>query len=253
MESRVTLLASMPNADKSVKNLVNEAKLRLVGLWGSQSATNEPSVAMFKPAWNMNRNQSSNLRRLLGGGQLGLRSGNLPSPPPPRAKEPSVPKGKGKQKAVDLTELFDDSSDVNGMDSGDVFTHYEAAAASSVLKKDSKRARGESSKTPLKKARTEDTPTAVPSKENMTPSPPTEQSTPTPVNPQPSSRAADKETFDNLSEGSLSSLVVGSARERIYKLSKHRRSQAAINETASMEVDQIINRGLNEIVTGCCL
>ena len=127
------------------------------------------------------------------------------------------------------------------MDSGDVFAHYEAAATSSVPKKDSKRARGESSKTPSKKARTEDTPTVVPSKENMTPPPPTEQSMPTPVNPQPSSRAADQETLDNLPEGSLSSLVVGSARERIYKLSKHKRSQEAITETISMEADQILN------------
>ena len=134
------------------------------------------------------------------------------------------------------------------MDSEDFFEHYQTAAAASVPK-DNKRARGESSKTPSKKARTEDTPGAGPSKENMTLPPPTEQSTPAPENPQLSSKAAGRETLDNLSEGSLSSLMVGSARERIYKLSKHRRSQAAINETTSMEVDQIINRGLNEIVS----
>ena len=134
------------------------------------------------------------------------------------------------------------------MDSEDFFEHYQTAAAASVPK-DSKRARGESSKTPSKKARTEDDPGAGPSKENMTPPPPAEQSSPAPTNPQPPSRVAGRETLDNLSEGSLSSLVVGSARERIYKLSKHRRSQAAINETASMTADQIINRGLNEIVS----
>ena len=130
-----------------------------------------------------------------------------------------------------------------------MFEHYRDDAASSGQKKNSNRARGESSKTASKKARTDDPPATAPSKENSPPPPPTEQTTPTPVNPHPSSRAADKEALDNLPEGSLSSLVVGSARKRIYKLSKHRRSQAAINETASMEVDQIINRGLNEIVS----
>ncbi|XP_062109752.1 uncharacterized protein LOC133821531 [Humulus lupulus] len=135
------------------------------------------------------------------------------------------------------------------MDSDDFFEHYQTAAAASVPK-DSKRARGESSKAPSKKARTEDTPGAGPSKENTTPPPPTEKSSPAPANPQPSSRAAGRETLDNASEGSLSNLVVGSARERIYTLSKHRRSQTTINEIASMTADQIINRGLNEIVSG---
>ncbi|XP_062113928.1 peptidyl serine alpha-galactosyltransferase-like [Humulus lupulus] len=123
------------------------------------------------------------------------------------------------------------------------------AAASSAQKKDSKRARGESSKTPSKKDRTDDVPATTPSKENSPPPPSFRQATPTPADPQPSSKAPEKEALDTRPEGSLPSLVVSSARERIYKLSKHKRSQAAITETASMEVDHVVNRGLNEIVS----
>ncbi|XP_062078969.1 uncharacterized protein LOC133783371 [Humulus lupulus] len=157
---------------------------------------------------------------------------------------------KNSTEALRLKMEEDELESTASMDSDDVFDHYQAVAASSIPKKDGKRARGESSKTPSKKARTDDAPATAPSKENTPPPPPTEQTTPTPANPQPSSRAADKEALDNSSEGSLPSLVVGSAREMIYKLSKHRRSQAAITETASMEADQVVNRGLNEIVSG---
>ena len=135
------------------------------------------------------------------------------------------------------------------MDSDDVFEHYQVAAASFFPKKVSKRARGESNKTPSKKARTDDAPATAPSKENSPPPPPSEQTTPTPVNPQPSSKAVDKEALNNLPEGSLPSLVVSFAREKIYKLSKHRHSQAAITDTASMEADQVLKRGLDEIVS----
>ncbi|XP_062094161.1 uncharacterized protein LOC133800223 [Humulus lupulus] len=133
------------------------------------------------------------------------------------------------------------------MDSKDVFEHYQAAATSSAQKKDSKRARGESSKTPSKKARTDDVPTNAPSKENSPPPPSSKQATPTPADPQPSSKAPDKEALDIRPKGSLPSLMVSSTRERIYKLSKHKRSQAAITETSSTEADQVVNRGLNEI------
>ena len=113
MESRATLLSSMPNADKSVKNLVNEANLRLVGLWGSQSATNEPSAggvqADVEPEQEPKQQpQAPPSRRRPTG--VTIRETVVPH----RAEKPSVPKGKGKQKAVEPTELSDDSSDVNG-------------------------------------------------------------------------------------------------------------------------------------------
>ena len=41
MESRATLLASMSDAEKSVKNLVTEANLRLVGLLAPHQGTME--------------------------------------------------------------------------------------------------------------------------------------------------------------------------------------------------------------------
>ena len=135
------------------------------------------------------------------------------------------------------------------MDSRDFFAHYQAAAEASVPKKDSKRARGESSKTPSKKARTEDAPTDAPSKEDLTHPPAPEKQTPTPADPRSSSKAVDKETTDHLSEGSLPSHIVGMARERLYRLSKHKRSQVAINDTATMDINEVINRGLNEIAS----
>ncbi|XP_062099777.1 uncharacterized protein LOC133805619 [Humulus lupulus] len=136
------------------------------------------------------------------------------------------------------------------MDAKDVFKHYRAAAASSGQKKDNKRARGESSKAATKKARTDDPPATAPMKENSPPPPPPEQPALTSADQQPSPKAPSNHTLRTPPEGSLPSLVVSSARERIYKLSKHRRSQAAITDTASMEADQVLNRGLNEIVSG---
>ncbi|XP_062114388.1 uncharacterized protein LOC133825471 [Humulus lupulus] len=72
------------------------------------------------------------------------------------------------------------------MSSEDVFDHYTAAATPSSRKKDSKRVRGESSKTSSKKARTEVPSAAAPSRE--TTPPPTKETTP-PTSPldQPSS------------------------------------------------------------------
>ncbi|XP_062093622.1 uncharacterized protein LOC133799640 [Humulus lupulus] len=147
------------------------------------------------------------------------------------------------------------------MDSEDVFKHYKADAASSGQKKNSKGARGESSKTSPKKAQTDDPPATAPSKENSPPPSPLEQSasTPsvgqtshpaTPADQQPSPKALSSHTLRTPPEGSLPSIMVISARERVYKLSKHRHSQAAITETTSMEADQVLNRGLNEIVSG---
>ena len=132
------------------------------------------------------------------------------------------------------------------MDSEDVFEHYRAAATSSGQKKDSKRARGESSKTPSKKARTDDPPASAPLQENSPPTTPLEQPASTPADQQ---RVPSREALNTQLEGSLPSFVVSSARERIYKLSKHKRSQASITETVSMEADQVVNRGLNEIVS----
>ncbi|XP_062090212.1 uncharacterized protein LOC133794317 [Humulus lupulus] len=147
------------------------------------------------------------------------------------------------------------SSCSTDMSSKDVFEHYKAAAASSGRKEDSKRTRGESSKTAPKKARTEDPPATVPSKDNTPPPSPLEQpgSTPPvdqdatpptivdqhPTPQDPTSRT--HRTQPSQPECSLSSSVVSSTRERIYKLSKHKRSQEAIDDTISMEIDQILN------------
>ena len=74
MELRSALLASMTDVEKSVKNLVTEANLRLVGLWAPQSDTRVPSEGSAFAE----EEPSSNLQRHLhGGDRLGSRSGNL--------------------------------------------------------------------------------------------------------------------------------------------------------------------------------
>ncbi|XP_062099754.1 uncharacterized protein LOC133805589 [Humulus lupulus] len=72
------------------------------------------------------------------------------------------------------------SMKMTDMSSEDMFEHYKVVAASSGKKKDSKRSRGESSKTASKKARTEDPQATVPSKENTPPPSPLEQPNLTP-------------------------------------------------------------------------
>ncbi|XP_062074855.1 uncharacterized protein LOC133778850 [Humulus lupulus] len=233
MESRAALLTSMFNATKSVKNLITDANLRLAGLKGSPPATSEPAAGgahdgVGREQGPEQQPQSPPPRRRPTG--VTIREPAAPH----RAAELTVPKGKGKQKAVEPAEQFDDSSDVYGtpfsflnnlpilihlfdgngnfrnapslnldffqelgssvenvptsMDSGDFFAHYQAAAEASAPKKDSKRARGESSKTPAKKARTEDAPADAPSREDLTHPPAPEQQTPAPANPRPSSK-----------------------------------------------------------------
>ncbi|XP_062075735.1 uncharacterized protein LOC133779847 [Humulus lupulus] len=124
------------------------------------------------------------------------------------------------------------------MSSGDMFDHYTASTAPSSRKKDSKRLRGESSKAASKKARTKDhPPAATPLKEKMPPpSPHDQQSPPAPVNQHSTPPAPTEQTPQGNQPGdALTSTVVGLARERIYKLSKHKRSQEAIVGTNSME------------------
>ncbi|XP_062075220.1 uncharacterized protein LOC133779252 [Humulus lupulus] len=156
--------------------------------------------------------------------------------------------GKGKKKATEPSAPIDESSDENDMSFEDVFEHYKVAAASSGRKKDSKRTRGESSKTASKKAKNEGPLAAVPSKDPTPPPSPLDQQASTPpVNQHSTPPTPSNQPHRTQPEGSLSSTVVNSARERIYKLSKHKPSQEAIDGTISMETDQILNRGLNEI------
>ncbi|XP_062079942.1 uncharacterized protein LOC133784668 [Humulus lupulus] len=199
MESRAALLASMSNATKSVKILITEANLRLNGLKGSPPTTSEPAVggvhAGGREQGPEQQPQSPPRRRSTG---VTIREPAATH----RAAEPSVPKGKRKQKVTEPAKQSDDSSDVHGMNSGDFFAHYQAAAEASVPK-DGKRVLGESSKTPAKKAQTENASTDAPSKENLTHPPAPKQQTPSPANPRSSSKAVDKEAMDHLSEGSL--------------------------------------------------
>ncbi|XP_062119071.1 proline-rich receptor-like protein kinase PERK10 [Humulus lupulus] len=166
----------MTDAEKSVKNLVTETNLRLVGLWAPQPDTRGPSAGSACTKEEPKQQPPvSPPRRRPTWVTIGEPAGT------PQAERPSAPLGKGKKKAIELVDLSDDSSDDNDMDSANAFDLYsapEAAAVPPSKKKTSKRHQGESSKAPqAKKARntgpSEDMPSAT-----TTPPSPHEQQTP---------------------------------------------------------------------------
>ena len=106
MEVRSSLLGSMTDVEKSVKHLVTEANLRLVGLLAPHqdmrestagSATAEEEPEQQPPASPPRRRPTGVMLR-------------EPVGTPP-AERPSAPLGKGKKKATEPVELSNDSSD----------------------------------------------------------------------------------------------------------------------------------------------
>ncbi|XP_062079289.1 uncharacterized protein LOC133783657 [Humulus lupulus] len=191
MEIRVASLASMKDIEKSAKELVTEANLRLVGLLAPHQDVRETTA------------------------------GNS-----------------------------------TAMSSEDLFKLYNVPTVPSSKKKESRRHCGESSKAPpTKNARTRDPPAAVPSRETTPPPAPLDQTSPLAPTDQTSPPAPDQTppqapTSQMPPAQTLTSIVLSSAKERLTKLPRHRRSQEAITGTDSMEVDHIINRTLNEIASG---
>ncbi|XP_062085917.1 protein WEAK CHLOROPLAST MOVEMENT UNDER BLUE LIGHT-like 3 [Humulus lupulus] len=141
------------------------------------------------------------------------------------------------------------------MSSEDLFELYNVPVVPSS-KKDSTRHRGESSKAPpMKKARTGDPPTTVPSQETTPPQGPLDQtSTPAPTDQTsplaPNQTPPQAPTSQTPPAQIVMSIMFSSAKERLSKLSRHLRSQEAITSTDSMEVNHIINHALNEIASG---
>ncbi|XP_062104255.1 proline-rich receptor-like protein kinase PERK8 [Humulus lupulus] len=147
------------------------------------------------------------------------------------------------------------------MSAEDLFDLYSEPepAAPSRKKKGSRQHRGvSSSNPPKKKTQTADPPIPVPSKETMPPPAPIDQTSPptlvnqtcppTPLN-QPPPAPADQTPPDQTGDA-LTNIVLSSAKDRMIKLSRHRRSREAIIGTDSMKINQIINRALNEVLRG---
>ncbi|XP_062113945.1 uncharacterized protein LOC133824949 [Humulus lupulus] len=143
------------------------------------------------------------------------------------------------------------------MPSDDAFDLYSLpkATAPASRKKESRRHPGESSSNPSKKrARIEDPPAPVPSKETTPPPAPVDQTLPpalvdqTPPPVPVDSTPPDKS--GNTQGEAIMNIAFNSANDKLKKLSRHRRSREAINNTGSMTVDQIFSCGLNEVLSG---
>ncbi|XP_062089687.1 uncharacterized protein LOC133796226 [Humulus lupulus] len=176
MEIRAASLASMKNIEKSVKELVTENNLRLVGLLAPHSDVRESTAGSATGGGVPEQHQdlSQPPRRAMG---VTIRE---PSSTPRAAASPTQ-QGKGKQKFSKHPEPILESSDENVMSAEDPFNLYSELdpVAPASKKKGSRQHRGESSSNPpTKKARTGDPQTPVPSKETTPPPAPIDQSSP---------------------------------------------------------------------------
>ncbi|XP_062116122.1 uncharacterized protein LOC133830212 [Humulus lupulus] len=257
MELRAASMASVTDIEKSVKELVTENNLWLVGLLAPHQDVRESTARSATgggvPEQHQDLSQPPRRRTM----RVTIRE---PSSTPRAAVAPAPP-GKGKQKESEHPEPILESSDENVMSAEDLFDLYNELepAAPPSKKKGSRQHHGESSSNPLtKKVRTADPPMPAPSKETTPPPAPIDRtSPPAPVNQthppapvnQPPPALADQTPPDQTGED-LTNIVLSSAKDTLTKLSRHRCSREAIIGTDSMEVDQIINRALNEVLSG---
>ncbi|XP_062089419.1 uncharacterized protein LOC133795949 [Humulus lupulus] len=143
------------------------------------------------------------------------------------------------------------------MDSENVFDIYsalEAPEAPLSKKKMSKRHPGESSKGPsAKKTHTADPPADEPSTNAAPPPSPLEQQTPpAPVGSTPSPPAPTDQTQQAApasTGGDISSRALRLVKDRVTKILKHERCREAMAGMETMDVDQILNRTLNEFAS----
>ncbi|XP_062114437.1 uncharacterized protein LOC133825524 [Humulus lupulus] len=135
-----------------------------------------------------------------------------------------------------------------------MFDFYSAPDAPGSKKKASRRHCEECSKDPpAKKACTEDPPAADPSKNTTPPPSPVEQqnmSVPVGSTPSPSAPADQTQPATSTPIGDdISSRTLRLAKDRMTRILRHERSREAMAGTESMEVDQILNRALNELAS----
>ncbi|XP_062103526.1 pollen-specific leucine-rich repeat extensin-like protein 1 [Humulus lupulus] len=228
MEIRATSLVSMTDIEKSVKELVMENNLRLVGLLAPHQDVRESTAgsATGGEVPEQHQDVSQPLRRRTMGVTIREPSSI------PRAAAAPAPLGKGKRKVSEHPEPILQSSDENVMSTEDLFDLYCEPKPVTPLskKKGSRQHRRESSKnSPTKKVRTGDPPMPVPSKETKPPPAPIDQTSPpapvnhthplAPVN-QPPPAPADQTPPDQTGEA-LTNIVLSSAKDRMTKLSRH--------------------------------
>ncbi|XP_062114162.1 uncharacterized protein LOC133825200 [Humulus lupulus] len=173
----------------------------------------------------------------------------------PRAAAVPTQHGKGKQKLPEYPQPILESFDENVMTSEEAFDLYRKPKGKTFAsrRKESRRHPGESSSVPSKKrAKTEDPPTPVPSREttpppapvNPTPSAPVDLTPPASVNPTPPDQSGKAQAKAVLNT------AYNSANDKLKKLSKHRYSQEAFRNVSSMKVEQSLSRSLNERLSG---
>ncbi|XP_062114888.1 uncharacterized protein LOC133828806 [Humulus lupulus] len=148
---------------------------------------------------------------------------------------------------------------------------FDLYAKSTSKKKSSKRHPREGCSNPsAKRSQTEDPPTPTTTEETTPPpdpaketSPPipTNQDPPDPVEQTPPPApvdltppaSTDRQPAGHREEASredLTGVVLNSTKDRLSRITKHRRSQEAIQETGSMVVDQVFNRAPNKVLAG---
>ncbi|XP_062080947.1 uncharacterized protein LOC133785727 [Humulus lupulus] len=173
----------------------------------------------------------------------------------PRAAIAPAQQGKGKQKLSKHPEPILESSDENDKPTDKVFNLYTNPTTTTPAskKKSNRRQPREGCSDPsVKRARTKDPPAPTPSKETTPPPGPADQNPPAPTdqnplvvaNPSPAAQL-DK----TLVEAILNSACT-SASDRLKKLSRHRIILESFSNSPTMPVDQLLNRGLNELLTG---
>ncbi|XP_062075293.1 uncharacterized protein LOC133779336 [Humulus lupulus] len=132
----------------------------------------------------------------------------------------------------------------------DLYTNPTTTTPAS-RKKLNRRQLGEGCSDPsAKRARTEDPPTPTPSKE-ATPAPgPADQTPPAPTNQNPPAPANPSLATQPDKTQVLLNSTYTSASDRLKKLSRHQRSLESFSNAPTMSVDQLLSRGLNELLTG---
>ncbi|XP_062075468.1 lysine-rich arabinogalactan protein 18-like [Humulus lupulus] len=140
------------------------------------------------------------------------------------------------------------------MDSENVFDIYSTPAAPSSRKKTSKRHPGESSKAPqATKPRTAGVPEDGPSANATPPPSPHEKQTPPAPAGLTSSPPApvDKTQQDGPAStgGDIPSCALKLVKDKVAKILKHEQCREAMAGTEMMDVDQILNRALNEFAS----
>ncbi|XP_062089150.1 proline-rich receptor-like protein kinase PERK8 [Humulus lupulus] len=187
MDIRAVSLASMTNIEKSVKELVIENNLRLVGLLAPHQDVKESTAGSVTggevPEQHPDVSQPPRRRKT----GMTIREPSIT----PRAAAAPAPPRKGKQKQTPLI-IFPDCLYVSFPADMPVERAFDLYTNPACNKKSSRRRPGEGCSDPsAKRARTEDPPAPTPTKETTPPPTPVNQNPPAPVDQTPPAAPAD--------------------------------------------------------------